>query len=78
MNGFWSLVHEIYTTRETLTKTDVNLRTFRNYELTYEHTNGRKDERKNENYIPVGIKRGCKQLIKTKVNIWSVGLYHMD
>ena len=59
MNAFWWVVAEIYTTWETLTQNfDANSTNERTNERTNEHTNGRMDERKGENYIPVGINAG--------------------
>ena len=52
MNRFWLLVHEIYSTRETVTKT------LTEPELTNELTNIRTDEQKDENYIPISINAG--------------------
>ena len=49
-----------YTPLEKFARKTLSLipRTWRSHKRTNEHTNGRKDERKGENYIPLGINAG--------------------
>ena len=58
MNAFWYVAAEIYTTGETLTQNfDANSTNVTEVR-TNEQTNIQTDERKDENYKPIGINAG--------------------